>query len=130
VNRRLETHEYVKTLAAWSELYQPVLPRELEAWARDLCSGYGALPYLDSLRCERCDRDAEHLVLRGTLNLTFANAGPVEADVVTVWQRDVAAGASTIFALASGAEELSFWFAARNLEQRYVAGRLALVWKR
>lgn len=130
MNKILPGAEYVKTLDAWFELYVPALPREVEVWSRDLLQAFRALPYLDALRCERSDRPCEPLRLRGSVALRANNGESVEADVLSIWRRDLMVGLNGMGAIERTPDELGFRFAARNWGDRFVAVRMTLAWKR
>lgn len=124
MSRLTKAAEFGRSVAAWSESFEPISLRQAEIWLKDVRAALAKLPYLQSIHGDRTDELECMLRLRGVIGLPRGAWDGVYKDLEDVWSSDLAGGLRAFHSLLRDEHGFEFRFAARNEHDQYVTGRL------
>lgn len=126
MSERLDPVAFERRRRELTTTHSPISLKDLEAWPQDIRQAYAVLPYLTNSRIVTSDSPVALVRVRYTLHNMVQPFEAVAADLVKVWEDDLAEGLHEVtHALAIG-PVLSFSFLALTAEKCYVTGSLVV----
>lgn len=125
MSRRLEPRDFEQVRRQWTTTYEPVSPKDLQAWRPDWTNGLAVLPYLGAARTMLSDQPDSLVTVRCTLNNPKLPLEGIAADLERVWTENLAEELDPCHAVVLS-PSLVLYFAGLTKAKCYVTGRVII----